>query len=177
MKKLSLIVALAVVLTVGGVFASWTYYEEGYTIENNPGVGVVFDDNAVLASKGTISFAAGDIKFTITQDGTGYTTGWSHNGSSAITFTPNGTNTSAVLVATVTVSGGVYDETTFLSAKASNTFEFTVTKDVSATITADQIAGCLNMNSVTLPTKEDYDEFADIAAATTITVTVAEKTA
>ena len=177
MKKLSLIVAMAVILTIGGVFAAWTYYEEGYTISNNPGVTVVFDDNAGTETKGTISFAPGDISFTITQEGTGYTTGWTHAGSSAITFTPNGSNTSATLVATVTVSGGTYNGNKFLAAKAANTFEFTVTKDVPATITSAQIAGCLDMSPVTLATKAEYEAFAIDATATTITVTVAEKPA
>lgn len=56
MKKLSLIVALAVVLTIGGVFATWTYNDGSIASVSTIGSNAIIADADTEGLQGTISF-------------------------------------------------------------------------------------------------------------------------
>ena len=67
MKKLSLIVALAVVLTMGGVFAAWNYYESGITAASST---ITITSSADVSGQGSLSVNATTMQLSVDQKDT-----------------------------------------------------------------------------------------------------------
>lgn len=64
MKKISIILAAASVLVVGGVYAGWSY-SQGAVSSVNDDIGAIMTAESVGSSKGTLSVETGSTKFEI----------------------------------------------------------------------------------------------------------------
>lgn len=174
MRKLSAIIALALVVTIGGVFAAWHY--------NRGEVSLEISRSATMASiqsdtsKGTISIDqtansgnGNTLKFLVDDvDTIDWKAALVPSGSVWVKFTPAANADTTVrengikMKATVTISGDQtkYNEKSIFAVKeGQNTFTLnsTATKD-SVEITAAQIANCLTFNEGAEVVLDSYDK-------------------
>ena len=174
MKRLSAIIALALVITVGGVFAAW-HYDRGEvsleitrtalmaSVQSDTSKGSIVVDHTANNNQGnTIKFLVDDAgvmdwKAELVPSGSGY-----------VKFNPAPNADAGVqasgnkMKATVTVTGtqAKYDNKAIFTAKdGNNSFivSNTPTKDA-VPITAEQIAACLVFNEGQEVVLDTYDE-------------------
>lgn len=89
MKKLSVLVALALVITIGGVYATWTYTQTTDVADEAVNMAMNLTDVAYAGSNGT--YHVDQSKLTLAIDpkpGTTHTTSLQITGSIVVTFTP-----------------------------------------------------------------------------------------
>lgn len=91
MKKISLLLVLALVLTVGGVYAAWIYPVLDAPINNSEDISVVIDAASTSGDAGSFSFESTGVSFKFENDGAYNTvlTAVDPNAKIVITFTPN----------------------------------------------------------------------------------------
>ena len=89
MKKLSLIVAMAVVLTIGGVFATWNYVDTtAYTATEGVTIGIA--GTGTLGDSGSLQAAVSGFQIIPTaENGSNYTAILSADSKVTLTFTPS----------------------------------------------------------------------------------------
>ena len=198
MKKLSTIIALALIITIGGVYAAWHYSRGAVSLE--------ISRSATMASvqsdtsKGSIAIdqTANDgngntLKFLVDDAGT---TDWKAelvpSGSVWVKFTPTANADQAVkdngiaMKATITVSGtqATYSDapngaiTIFEAKENANSFTINVTPTLDhVEITAVQVAECLNFNEgkdIYLDTYEDNVAYETAMKTYIIVITITE---
>lgn len=195
MKKMSFILALALLVTVGGVYASWNYSRGTLAttdITFNGRMADIVSGTAkgtiqVVENSNTLTFKVDDV------DAADYVAALVPSGQVQIQFKAAVGADSAVvtqgikLQATVTVAGtktpynnGTKDLAIF-APKASNTFVLNggekVKPNTSITILATDIANAINFcegETVVLDTYEDNLAFEQAMGTYTITVTISE---
>ncbi len=197
MKKISSIIALALVITIGGVFAAW-HYSTGTIdfLSAGPGLQMtsveVHSDTAEgvidQISAHTFSFRVDDKHDYLTNDGDDgtvptdadkYVAILTATGSWQIQFTPNehasiDVQNGVPLLVTVTVEGNSqYDGKVLLTEKTgANSFVIDETLGV-ITINSDDILDCLEfVDGVVLDTPEKNTAFANVLANYVIRITV-----
>ena len=89
MRKLSLLIALCTLLTVGGVYATWTYTNESVPSDQQE-YSLNLSGIETTGNYGTFTFSTDNVNFTIDpKEGTTHTTALDITGTITITFTPN----------------------------------------------------------------------------------------
>ncbi len=89
MKKLSLLVALALLITVGGVYATWIYTENTDVADEAVNMTLNLTDVAYSGSYGTYKVDQSSLKLLIDpKEGTTHITSLVIEGSLVVTFTP-----------------------------------------------------------------------------------------
>ena len=177
MKKLSLLIAICMLLTIGGVYATWIYSGNQIDAQTEPFVskmgGLDHEGNS-----GSYSFIDNSLDFAVepdTQDTKITTIAWG-TGSIQLVFTPKGDINDAMLAkalnATLTVelassSIGEYNSTAVYTIDPD--FAVTLTKDnwtshndgeyYTYTITADTIKDAISIGNFHLPSEDDYVAF------------------
>ena len=200
MKRLSTIIALALVITIGGVFAAW-HYNRGEvsleltrsatmaSIQSDTSKGTIAIDQTANSGNGnTLKFLVDDV------DPQDYKAQLVPSGSVYVKFTPAANADASVqtngirMKATITVTGACtpYADAThgnivIFSAKGEGANSFEITNEAatknSVQITAEQIAGCLVFNEGKDVYLRSYDSnFAYETAMKTyvITITITE---
>lgn len=185
MKKLSVLIALALVLTIGGAYATWTYAAGGAQGTS----GSVEIGMGTLETDGDISIGSFAItsKPTLTVepkvDKSDYTTTLNVTGDLVITFTPSASaqqtikeNGTPVNVTIEVGAGNQYDGKTLLTLAdgADNVFEFA--GGLTVTITAAQLSAILDLEGIELNTVAAYNDYAAILEGYSINVTVTPQT-
>lgn len=183
MKKLSLLIAIALCVTIGGVYAAWTYAGAGVTITNPAAIGVTLETEVMTDPKGTLT-NTGAITATIADDNNDYNAELKLAGD-GYTFTytkdenaPASAN-EVTFVVTVSVTANKYGEKNILTVGTS-TKEYTVTSGNSFTITTAVLTNDFGLalgDTFNLPTPEAHAEFETALAGSQITITVTEKSA
>ena len=169
MKKLSLLIALALIVTIGGVYAAWNY-AQGATaaveITREINMAQVNTDS----NKGSISATPTDVAFLV-DDGGAYHTVLKGTGKFDIVFTPStGADDATIangikMIATITIKSAVdapkYEGLTPITAKTENrenVIDITPTgASKTATLTVAQILECVELCDVVLDTKTEND--------------------
>lgn len=190
MKKLSLIVALAVVLTIGGVFAAWSYPSDTPDFATgNVTVGIELGDS--LGAKGSVTASVQGFKIEPTAtDGTNYKAILSDDTKVVLQFTPTlgskyNDGTQLKIAYTVTVDNNpttdaaagaaqkIFNTTDKISVQ--KTFDVATTEDP-ATITLTAADLGIALNDFTLDTKAKYDAFEEALTSVTkhFTITIVE---
>ena len=182
MKKLSILIALCMLLTVGGVYATWIYSEGQIDTQFkgfSSGMGGIDHEG----NSGLYEFTLNGLSFTVepnTQKDKITTIVWAENGTMTLTFTPKGDITDAMLAkalnATLTVefaaadvAGGTYDNQTIFTINPDYKIELTAddwqeqTSEngtyYTYTITKDTMADSISVGSFHLPTEDEYHAF------------------
>ncbi len=202
MKKLSTIIVLALVITIGGVFAAWHYSIGAVdSLSIKPGLQMTTVETSSDVAKGKIDqIAAHNFSFRVddTYDylendnddstvpteedkylamlvGTGsWEINFTANESASLDIQQNGIN----LIATITVSGSTqYDGKTILTAATENVIDLGLVSETNtAVIQAEDILGCLVfVDGVVLDTPEKNSTFATALSSYTINITITEK--
>lgn len=176
MKKLSLLICLCMLLTVGGVYATWIYSGNQLDPQTEPFVAKMggLDHEG---TSGMYSFVNNTLDFAVEPDAqdTKITTIVWGDGQMTLVFTPKGDINDAMLAkalnATLTVelassSAGEYnDETIYTVAPG---FSVSLTSDdwtlqtngtYTYTIDKTTLAGSISIGDFHLPTEDDYVAF------------------
>ena len=189
MKKLSMLIALALVVTIGGVYAAWSY-AQGATASNEITREINMAQINTDSNKGSISATPKDAAFLV-DDGGDYHTVLKGTGRFDITFTPStGADATVVangikMIATITVRSSNnltyrYNDQDIvpLTAKtenSANVIDLTPGgADDTAILTVDQILGALELCDVVLATKAENDAFHNVLKDYTIVITISE---
>ena len=173
MKRLSALIALALVVTIGGVFAAW-HYNRGQvsleisrsatmaSIQSDSSKGTIAIDQEANNNQGnTLKFLVDDVD---TKD---WKAALVPSGSVYVKFTPAANADTTVqtngiaMKATVTITGAQteYEGITIFAPAATNTFTVSATPTKDAVqITAQQIADCLVFNEGTEVVLDTYDK-------------------
>lgn len=187
MKRLGAIIAIALVLTIGGVYATFNYANGGVVSLENEMISKELAGKTIDTAKGTISIKE-DSNFKITVDDLDknlHTKG-SFTGKTTINFTPAPLAAADVrangikLKLKITVTGNEYDdgETTYklfnISEEALTTG---VTLNGNAPIRGDfeiDFADYITVTEIELSTPTKYDAYKTAFDNTTITFTISE---
>ncbi len=191
MKKLGTIIALALVLTIGGVYATFSY-AQGNATEATGNVGKQLAAATVDAEKGSILIE--ENTFVITVDDVGnLTTGASYSGALKVKFVATDGADQTVkddgIKIKMTVSFGLTDDATqgltankygsddifVLRNMGSNGYvEINGGNKVTDTAVEVDLSQYITVSSISLPTYSDYQAYKTAFDATTITVTFSE---
>lgn len=185
MKKLSLLIALVLLVTIGGVYATWNY-AQGDVTSSQGFVLPKMETVVTSGSKGTIAVDTSGLTIKVDDSDTDSVT---HkpvlviDGEIVITFTPatgaddtvatNGIQMQAVVTCT---DGWEYDSQqiiTVTTAANANVFATTGAQK-SFVITAAQLEEILTMADITLPTYSDFQDFQTILNRGNIKIVVSE---
>ena len=179
-KKISLLIVLAMIVTIGGVYATWNYAQgavEGVDI--NPAV--TLTEKVVDTPMGTITVDMSGLSISIDDTNHDYAAELVVDGDIDITFTA-----SDIAPAAVKTNGLAMEYTLTVTApwEFKGTQIFTVPAEAiainngqatfSATISAADLKAALTLGAISLPTVEDYDAFETALANGEITITVAQ---
>ena len=175
MKKLSLLIALCMLLTIGGVYATWVYSGSQIDPQTEPFVSKMgtldHEGNA-----GLYTFSDNSIDFSVEPDdqATKITTIVWGTGTITLTFTAKGDisdeNLTKALNATLTVEQasatlGTYNSSTIYTVNAfSIVLDSSDWTDVGGgvytyTINASDLNGSISIGSFHLPTEDEYTDF------------------
>ena len=184
MKKLSVLVALMLIITVGGVYANWNYYAY-VTGTATPGADTIEEIDLALkvvagedssTPKGTIRVTlSDDFKITIDDNSGDHVGEFDVTGYITVHFDPaanakDDVKTNGIPMLFELSCEGLPGFLTPAIGSINNddpTTEFTITADAIETLLAQRW-------TVNLPTPSAYDTFAATLASKTITVTVYE---
>ena len=198
MKKLSTLIAIALIVTIGGVYAAWSY-AQGSAASNEITREINMAQVNTDSNKGSIAATPNNFAFLVDDAGEkDYVAELVGTGELALTFTPAvGADASLAtngikMIATVTVTyvgteaptyTGVDKEgnsLTVVPVKAADNNVIQISGngvDGATTITAAQIISALNFcegKQVKLPTKASNDNFHNVLKNYTIKIVVSE---
>lgn len=179
LKSFNLILLLALLVTIGGVYASWSYSQgesSSAEVQKKVEMGTV----VVSSPKGTIDVpvASEQLTFTIENDGS-YNTKLVITGSMVITFTPADTadkdvqNNGIVFQIKVVENFGSYNEIDIFTTHEAHALNVgNPAKEF--TLTAEMLASHISMTSFNLPTKADFDNFNAALVGKQFTIIISE---
>ncbi len=198
MKKLSLLIALAMIVTVGGVYATWNYAETAMqdVTHEFKNLGITDVDTKTVSG----SIAVTDTLILKIDDEGNFTPGWDSDvtaanaGNLQMVFTPNPGANDTTFTYTVTIKNntytpdggqavGIFKVNGDATAKAdavtvlTGTFNYThgQSEICKAVITLDDIKAVLVPNdAITLPTINDYTSYSTALADVELIVTIVE---
>ena len=180
MKKISILIALAMVLTIGGVYATWNYAQgdiEGVDITP----AVTLTDKVVDTPMGTIAVDMSGLDIAIDDTNNDYDAELVVDGAINITFTANDLAPADVKANGIVLQYEVtvttpweFGGTQIFTAKTGATQLNNGNATFSATITATDLMNAITLGDISLPTVADYDAFALALAEGEITITVSE---
>ena len=187
MKKLSLLIALCMLLTIGGVYATWTYTQNTDVADEAVNMNLNLTDVAYSGSYGTYNVDSSGLSLKIDpKAGTTHTTALYATGNIVITFTPN-----SVAPADIKKNGV---KTTYAFTLANPNWQYegqnivtlnhTEKHDISwtdngdgtfsFTITAEQFMEHVALTEFELDTKVKYDAYNAVLGTGSIVITVSD---
>lgn len=178
MKKISALIALAMVVTIGGVYATWNY-ATGAVASVDTTASVVLTEKVVETPKGTIAIDASSLEMAIDDTNGDYDAELVIDGDVKVTFTPSSIAPEDVKTNGIKLKCELSVTTPW---EYEGTQIFTVSPVVindgnatlSATITAADLMDAITLGDITLDTVEAYDAFEAILQNGEITMTVSE---
>ena len=180
MKRLGAIIAAAIMLTIGGVYAAFAYSQDPAT-SASANIGLGIEGKTTATAKGTITLDS--LGITVTNAGN-YTTGMSTTKAN-VTFTPatgadEGVKTDGIkLKLTVTITeretgANSYNGTTIFTVKGGAGAGVELNGGAATKVVEIDPADYIGIAAIPLPTASDYDAFAAKLAKITITFAVSE---
>lgn len=185
MKRLGAIIAIALVLTIGGVYAAFNYAQGGVVSVENEMISKELEGMTTTNAKGTITIKSNSFKITIDDLGGDLHTKGKFEGKTTINFTPAPLADADVrangikLKLTITVTGNEYVDggTTYKLFNISEEALTGVTLNGGAKIINDfeiNFADYITVTDIYLSTPEKYTAYSEAFNGTTITFTISE---
>lgn len=185
MKRLGAIIAIALVLTIGGVYATFEYAQGGVVSLENETISKELIGMTDTTAKGTITIKSNDFKITVDDLTGNLHTGGRFEGKTTINFTPAPLAAADVrtkgikLKLTINVTGNEYVDggTTYKLFNISADALAGVTLNNDAAINGDfeiDFAKYITVTEIYLSTPEKYTEYSNAFNGTTITFTISE---
>lgn len=186
MKRLGIIVFMALVLTVGGVYATFNYAQNDATPASQT-LTPHLEDAVLTTPKGTIAITQNDFAITVDDLDGNLTTKYTATGETKVNFTPAAQGADATVAANGIklklviefVGSNTYNTTPIFKHKAAYTMGGVVLNGgnvVSTTEITFNLADYIDVNVISLPTYADYVAYKTEFDATTIKITISETT-
>ena len=186
MKKLSMLIALALCITIGGVYATWIY-------TNSDDVADVIETKALTmtnvsydGSYGTYDVDSTDLTMKVDPlNGTTHTTGLLMTGTLTITFTPNQYAPAEILESGVASTFALklpnanwkYNDQQIVTVDTTAQ-DITWVKEANGTFTCTVSAGTLEplitLTPIVLDTKAEYDAYGTVLGTGSIELVVSD---
>ena len=185
MKRLGAIIAIALVLTIGGVYATFEYANGGVVSLENETISKELAGMTATTAKGTISIKSNNFKITVDDFNNNLHTAGHFEGTTTINFNPAPLADADVrangikLKLTITVTGNEYvDEgTTYKLFNISQEALDGVTLNGNAPIRGDytiDFADYITVTDIYLSTPTKYEAYSEAFNGTTIKFTISE---
>ena len=186
MKKLSLLIALCMLISIGGVYATWTYLDKTDVADETVNMAMNLTSVAYSSSYGTYTVDASAVKLTIDpKTGTTHTTALTIEGFIKITFKPNQYAPESIKNSAVpstfkfglTNSEWKFKDQNILTLVHSEAEQITWTKEgdvFTFTLSAADMAEHLRLTEITLDTKAEYDAYSVVLGQGQISITVSD---
>lgn len=180
MKKISILIVLAMLVTISGVYATWNYAMGNVESADLSPV-VTLTEKVVDTPKGEIAVDMSGLSIAIDDSNNDYDAELVITGSVNVTFTASDAAPADVkangikLQYTVTVSDGWnYEGAAIFTVDADPIALNNGNATFSATISAADLMNAITLSDISLPTVDDYDAFALALQQGSITITVSE---
>ena len=182
MKKLSLLVAIILCVTIGGVYATWNYAQGSVTSQTKYFDGTTVITNKVVSTaKGTIAIDTSALNIVIDDTNNDHVAELNVSGSVRVTFTPASSGVDTDVAANgikmqyaIGLTGSQVYEGANIFTVDSTVQAMGTTATKSFTIPAADIEELITLANITLPTASDYDEFKEALHSGAISITVSE---
>lgn len=179
MKKLSVLVALMLIITVGGVYATWNYvsYENNATTASEIISVTLADDIVEKLTKGGLAVRNSTLTISIDdpapQD---YIAELIVGGQISFEYTPadSSADDEIYMNYTIEANAGTYKGQPILTVDAGPFALMDMHTGSDATLLASDLMDHIHLADITLATHEEYQDFETALANTTITITVHE---
>lgn len=184
MKKLGIIMILAIVLTVGAVYGAFNYAkgtsDAATATFNNSSNNVTIAEKAETTKKGTITLTTTGVTLTVDNKGD-YKTELKIVGNPKVKFTAatgadeDVRNNGIKLKLTITFTGNTYNsQSIFTTTVENNGVELNGGNKITSTDVELELSQYITLTEFTLDTADKYDAFKQALESTTITLTVSE---
>lgn len=186
MKKISLLIALVLCLTISGVYATWVYSQSDDVADITGAKAITMTEATFTGTYGTYSVDSSNLTMVVDpKEGTAHTTSLVIEGDLVIRFTPNTyapaevkTNGVASTFAfSLSNAAWNYDNTPIMTvdtAKHDITWVAANDGTFTYTISAQNLANYVTLTEFTLDTKVDYDAYDRVLTNGQLVVTISD---
>lgn len=189
MKKLSILIALCLCITIGGVYATWVYSQSDDVADITGAKAITMTEATFEGTYGTYKVDVSGLTMQVDpKDGTAHTTALKIDGSLVIkflpaTYAPEAVKTSAVpstFAFSLSNADWKYNDGQSKSIMTVDTAKhdivWTPESDgtFSYTISAEALATYITLTEFTLDTKADYDAYDAILTNGQIVITISD---
>lgn len=171
MKRLSILIALVLCVTIGGVYATWVYSQSDDVADITGAKAISMTEATFTGTYGTYHVDTSGLSLTVDpKEGTTHTTALKISGNLVVTFTPNTyapvevkeNGVPSTFAFSLSNADWKYDGTNLITVDTA-LHNITWTPDGSGaftyTISAAQLANYITLTEYTLDTKADYDAY------------------
>jgi len=171
MKRLSILIALVLCVTIGGVYATWVYSQSDDVADITGAKAISMTEATFTGTYGTYHVETSGLSLTVDpKEGTTHTTALKISGNLVITFTPNTyapvevkeNGVPSTFAFSLSNADWKYDGTNLITVDTALQ-NITWTPDGNGaftyTISAAQLANYITLTEYTLDTKVEYDAY------------------
>ena len=171
-KRISILTTVALFVTMGTVYATWTYAQEEANSLMDVAIGTTLESEDCVA-KGDIKLTSNDLVLTVDKKDDSYFATLKWAGSIEVSFTPNELSSDTEIALQFTISG------TNLDYNGVDIFKLPTEAKLLGTGSSWTIDGedlGITMGAIELPTYADYLDFKDDFEKVSLTITFTEAT-
>ena len=187
MKKISLLIALCMILTIGGVYATWTYTQSTDIADESVNMSLNLTNVTFVGTYGTYEIDQSGLKMTIDpKPGTAHTTALTIDGDLVIKFTPNTYAPeeikegaiSSTYAFSLSNASWTYAGKNIVTLNHTEKHNITWTPQSDGTftftLTAADLANHISLTELSLDTKTEYDAYNSVLGQGAIVLTVSD---
>ncbi|MBQ7935441.1 MAG: hypothetical protein IJ333_03735 [Clostridia bacterium] len=186
MKKISLLIALVLCLTISGVYATWVYSQSDDVADITGAKAITMTEATFTGTYGTYSVDTSKLSMQVDpKDGTAHVTSLVIAGDLTITFTPNtyapddvkNNGVASTFAFSLSNSAWNYDNQSIMTVDT-NKHNISWVKGNNGiftyTISAEALADYLTLTEFSLDTKADYDAYDKVLTNGQVVITVSD---
>lgn len=186
MKKISMIIALVLCLTISGVYATWVYSQSDDVADITGAKAITMTEATFTGTYGTYSVDTSNLSMQVDpKAGTAHVTSLVITGDLTITFTPNtyapddvkNNGVASTYALSLSNNAWEYGGKTIMtvdSAKQNISWTKAENGTFTCTVPADKIAGLIRLTEITLDTKADYNAYDTVLTKGQIVISISD---
>ena len=186
MKKISLLIALVLCLTISGVYATWVYSQSDDVADITGAKAITMTEATFTGTYGTYSVDSSNLTMVVDpKEGTAHTTSLVIEGDLVIRFTPNTyapdevktSGVASTFAFSLSNAAWNYDNTPIMTIdtdKHNITWVPANDGTFTYTISAQNLANYVFLTEFTLDTKADYDAYDRVLTNGQLVVTISD---
>ena len=186
MKKLSLLIALCMLISIGGVYATWVYSEKSDVADITGAKAITLTEATFSGTYGTYAVDTSQLNMQVDpKEGTAHVTSLVITGDLVITFKPNtyapddvkNNGVDSTFQFSLSNSEWKYGSEAIMTVDTAK-HDITWTKgsdgNFTYTISAADLANYLTLTEITLDTKAEYNEYDEALTNGQIVITISD---